>query len=178
VRIGPRPARPISTRAAIGRHVVSAGGPGERASGNGGRSGRPWYTINHAKSDRNSMASAGRLSMREICDAALQVRERSGMRSEASTPLESKQSLAPGVRVRMSAFGLARHPKYGGRQGLIVGRGSASSWRVKFDERKSIQTIHQDYLETAERSGAVSSDQSDVQDISSYTTSRTWQNRV
>jgi len=116
--------------------------------------------------------------MSEICDAAMQVRERSGMRSEASTPLESKQSLAPGVRVRMSAFGLARHPKYGGRQGLIVGRGSASSWRVKFDERKSIQTIHQDYLETAERSGAVSSDQSDVQDISSYTTSRTWQNRV
>jgi hypothetical protein len=80
------------------------------------------------------------------------------MSSEMSTLLESRQSLAPGIRVRMSAFGLARHPKYGDRQGLIVGRGSASSWRVKFDERKSIQTIHQDYLETVEqRSGAAPS---------------------
>jgi hypothetical protein len=84
----------------------------------------------------------------------LQVRERSCMSWKMSTPSESGQSLAPGVRVRMSAFGLARHPKYGDRQGLIVGRGSASSWRVKFDERKSIQTIHQDYLEAVERSGA------------------------
>jgi hypothetical protein len=100
------------------------------------------------------------------------------MRSEASTSVESKQSLALGVRVRMSAFGLARHPKYGNRQGLIVGHGSASSWRVKFDERKSIQTIHRDYLETVGRSGAVSSVQSDVQDISSYTASQTRQNRV
>jgi hypothetical protein len=79
------------------------------------------------------------------------------MSSEMSTQLESRQSLAPGIRVRMSAFGLARHPKYGDRQGLIVGRGSASSWRVKFDERKSIQTIHQDYLEAVERSGAAPS---------------------
>jgi hypothetical protein len=44
---------------------------------------------------------------------------------------------------------------------------------VKFDERKSVQTIHQDYLETVERSGAVSSLQSGVQDISSYVASRT-----
>jgi len=73
----------------------------------------------------------------------------------------------------MSAFGLARHPKYGDRQGLIVGRGSASSWRVKFDERKSIQTIHQDYLEKVERFGAVSSMQADVQDISSCAEDRT-----
>jgi hypothetical protein len=103
----------------------------------------------------------------EICDVAMQVRERSCTRSETSRLLETDQSLSPGVRVRMSAFGLARHPKYGDRQGLIVGRGSASSWRVKFDERKSIQTIHQDYLETVARSGAVSSMQADVQDISS-----------
>jgi hypothetical protein len=79
------------------------------------------------------------------------------MSSEMSTLSESRQSLAPGIRVRMSAFGLARHPKYGDRQGLIVGRGSASSWRVKFDDRKSIQTIHQDYLETVELSGAAPS---------------------
>jgi hypothetical protein len=77
--------------------------------------------------------------------------------TKTSTLLESKQSLAPGVRVRMSAFGLARHPKYGDRQGFILGRGSGSSWRVRFDERRSIQTIHQDYLEKVERSGAGSS---------------------
>jgi hypothetical protein len=91
------------------------------------------------------------------------------MSSKTGTLLQSKQALAPGIRVRMSAFGLARHPKYGDRQGLIVARGSASSWRVKFDERKSVQTIHQDYLETVERSGAVSG----VQDISSGVARRT-----
>jgi hypothetical protein len=140
---------------------------GERASGNGGRGGRLCYASNHGKSDRNSAASAGRLSVSAIGDETTQVRERSCMRSETSTLLETEQSLALGVRVRMSAFGLARHPKYGDRQGLIVGRGSASRWRVKFDERKSIQTIHQDYLETVERSGAVSSGQSDAQELSS-----------
>jgi hypothetical protein len=76
------------------------------------------------------------------------------MHAETGTPSEPKRSLALGVWVRMSAFGLARHPKYGDRQGLIVGRGSASSWRVKFDERRCIQTIHQDYLEKAVRSCA------------------------
>jgi hypothetical protein len=98
----------------------------------------------------------------DFCAVAMQVRESSCM---TSTPLESKQSLAPGDRVRMSEFGLARHPKYGDRQGLIVGRGSASGWRVKFDERRSIQTIHQEYLEKVERS-VVSSGRSDVKDIS------------
>jgi len=102
----------------------------------------------------------------DFCGVATQVREWSCMSSETSTLLESKQSLAPGVRVRMSAFGLARHPKYGDRQGLIVGRGSARSWRVKFDERRSIQTIHEDYLEEVERSGAVFSGRSDVKEIS------------
>jgi len=52
-----------------------------------------------------------------------------------------------GARVRMSQLGRERHPKYGNREGVIVGRGSPSSWRVKFDERKTVQAIHQDYLE-------------------------------
>src|ERR1700719_1369507 len=90
-------------------------------------------------------------------DAEL-VRDSGSSSSETNAPLQAKQPLVPGDRVRMSARGRARHPKYGDRQGLIVGRGSPSSWRVKFDERKSIHTIHQDYLETVEqRSGAAPS---------------------
>ncbi|MGX7741882.1 hypothetical protein [Rhodopseudomonas parapalustris] len=57
------------------------------------------------------------------------------------------QSLCRGARVRMSARGRERHPRYGTREGVIVGQGSPSSWRVKFDDRKTVQAIHQDYLE-------------------------------
>ncbi|MGP9811961.1 hypothetical protein ACTZWT_10655 [Rhodopseudomonas sp. NSM] len=60
--------------------------------------------------------------------------------------------LCRGARVRMSRLGRERHPKYGEREGLIVGQGSPSSWRVKFDDRKTIQAIHQDYLERVPRS--------------------------
>ena len=56
--------------------------------------------------------------------------------TETNTPMESAHSLALGDRVRMSAWGRTRHPKYGDRHGFIVGRGSPSSWRVKFDERQ------------------------------------------
>jgi hypothetical protein len=49
----------------------------------------------------------------------------------------------------MNPRGLSRHPKYQGRRGVIVGKGSPTSWRIKFDERASIQTIHQEYLEKA-----------------------------
>jgi hypothetical protein len=62
--------------------------------------------------------------------------------SDASPP-----RLFRGARVRMSVLGRERHPKYGDRQGVIVGRGSPSSWRVKFDERTTVQAIHRDYLE-------------------------------
>ncbi|ACF00694.1 hypothetical protein Rpal_2173 [Rhodopseudomonas palustris TIE-1] len=55
--------------------------------------------------------------------------------------------LCRGDRVRMSPLGRERHPRYGTREGVIVGQGSPSSWRVKFDDRKTIQAIHQDYLE-------------------------------
>ena len=57
--------------------------------------------------------------------------------------------LCHGARVRMSRLGRERHPKYGDRQGVIVGGGSPSSWRIKFDDRKTIQAIHRDYLELA-----------------------------
>jgi hypothetical protein len=60
---------------------------------------------------------------------------------------KSPPRLFRGARVRMSLLGRERHPKYGDRQGVIVGRGSPSSWRVKFDERTTIQAIHRDYLE-------------------------------
>jgi hypothetical protein len=85
--------------------------------------------------------------------------------SETDTSVEAKPPLARGDRVRMSALGRARHPRYGDRQGLVVGRGSPSSWRVKFDGRRSIQAIHRDYLENVERSGAGLSGRSDTKEI-------------
>jgi hypothetical protein len=87
-------------------------------------------------------------------DVVEQLRESSGTSSEANTPLETKQSLVLGDRVRMSALGRARHPRYGDLQGVIVGQGSPSSWRIKFFERKCVQAIHCDYLEKSGRSGA------------------------
>jgi hypothetical protein len=68
---------------------------------------------------------------------------------EASKATLPVPSLFHGARVRMSQLGRERHPKYGDRQGVIVGSGSPSSWRVKFDDRKTIQAIHRDYLELA-----------------------------
>jgi hypothetical protein len=41
--------------------------------------------------------------------------------------------LVLGDRVRMSALGRSRHPKYGRREGLIVGQGSTSGRRVRFE---------------------------------------------
>jgi hypothetical protein len=67
----------------------------------------------------------------------------------------SPGGLFPGARARMSQLGRERHPKYGDREGLIVGRGSPSSWRVKFDDRKTVQAIHRDYLEPAAASRQV-----------------------
>ena len=71
--------------------------------------------------------------------------------SDASPP-----RLFRGARVRMSRLGRERHPKYGDRQGVIVGNGSPSSWRIKFDERKTIQAIHRDYLELVAQPAAAS----------------------
>jgi hypothetical protein len=98
-------------------------------------------------------------------DVADLVGESRGSGSETNKPLEAKPSLAHGDRVRMSALGRARHPRYGNVQGLIVGRGSPSSWRVKFDERKRVQAIHGDYLEKVERSGASLPGRSDIEEI-------------
>ena len=66
--------------------------------------------------------------------------EKSGDVAELSPPL------ALGDRVCMSERGLARHPKYASHRGVVVERVSASKMRVKFDERKQIQTIHHSYL--------------------------------
>jgi hypothetical protein len=76
---------------------------------------------------------------------------------------KNEQSKPPrlfrGARVRMNEFGRERHPRYGDRAGLIVGQGSPSSWRVKFDERRTIQAIHQNYLEQVPEPGNAASDQ-------------------
>ncbi len=74
---------------------------------------------------------------------------RGDMRMTNGEENTSPADLFHGARVRMSQLGRERHPKYGGREGLIVGRGSPSSWRVKFDGRKTVQAIHRDYLELA-----------------------------
>jgi hypothetical protein len=61
--------------------------------------------------------------------------------------VESNSALALGDRVRMSERALARHPKYARHEGVVVGKVSANGMRVKFDERKQLQTIHYSYLE-------------------------------
>ena len=66
-----------------------------------------------------------------------------------TTDEKTPPMLFRGARVRMSRLGRERHPRYGDREGVIVGRGSPSSWRVKFDERATVQAIHRDYLELA-----------------------------
>jgi hypothetical protein len=85
--------------------------------------------------------------MKNGTDSVGMARESAGADSLAHSPLQAKLSLARGDRVQMSALGRARHPSYGDIQGLVVGQGSPSSWRIKFDERKHVQTIHSDYLE-------------------------------
>ena len=56
-------------------------------------------------------------------------------------------SFERGDRVVMSELGRQRHPRYGLRQGTIVGYGSPSSRRVKFDDSKTVQSIYIGYLE-------------------------------
>ena len=68
---------------------------------------------------------------------------------DATKTTLSAPFLFHGARVRMSPLGRERHPKYGDREGVIVGSGSPSSWRVKFDDRKTVQAIYRDYLELA-----------------------------
>jgi hypothetical protein len=68
------------------------------------------------------------------------------MIDEITKVADSNPPLALGDRVRMSELGLARHPKYASHEGIIVGKVSASGLRVKFDERKYVQTIHHSYL--------------------------------
>jgi hypothetical protein len=99
-------------------------------------------------------------------DAVEPAKESVGANSEVSTVLETKPPLVPGDRVQISALGRARHPSYGDLQGVIVGRGSPSSRRVKFDERKCVQALHIAYLERVVRSGARCSGPSEIRDFS------------
>jgi hypothetical protein len=69
------------------------------------------------------------------------------MTDESTKVADPALPLGLGDRVRMSELGLSRHPKYASREGVIVGKVSASGLRVKFDERKQVQTIHHTYLE-------------------------------
>jgi hypothetical protein len=89
-----------------------------------------------------------------------------GKSSQANTALETRPPLVLGDRVRISALGRARHPSYADLQGVIVGRGSPSSWRIKFDQRKCVQALHQAYLEKVIQSGIRCSGPSDIEDLS------------
>jgi len=60
------------------------------------------------------------------------------------------KSLTVGDRVKMSKRALERHPRYHGREGIIVKKSSPSSWRIRFDGQTFFQTIHHDYLEKIE----------------------------
>lgn len=75
--------------------------------------------------------------------------ERRTTAADAPVPRE----FAAGDRVRMNELGRSRHPRYGERQAVVVRRAAASGWRVQFDGRNSLQTIHRDYLEKVEPAG-------------------------
>lgn len=60
------------------------------------------------------------------------------------------REFAAGDRVRMNELGRSRHPRYGEREAVVVRKAAASGWRVQFDGRNSLQTIHRDYLEKVE----------------------------
>jgi hypothetical protein len=68
----------------------------------------------------------------------------------------------------MSALGRSRHPKYGRREGLVVGQGSPSGRRVKFDRLRSAQTIHIDYLEKVDELASDFSDELNLQNALRY----------
>lgn len=76
-----------------------------------------------------------------------------------------------GQRVRMSALGRERHPRYGDRRGVIVGQGSPSSWRVKFDERVNVQSIHGNYLEP-EAAGTLSYGEQPEESVGGFSNKR------
>ena len=70
-------------------------------------------------------------------------------RTTADVPTP-EQEFTTGDRVRMNELGRSRHPRYGERQAVVVRKAAASGWRVQFDDRNSLQTIHRDYLEKVE----------------------------
>ncbi|SHN82533.1 hypothetical protein [Bradyrhizobium erythrophlei] len=55
----------------------------------------------------------------------------------------------PGARVRLSALGKERCPKFKTDTGVVLGRMGSSSIRVKFDGTKEPRTIHLSYVEFA-----------------------------
>ena len=66
---------------------------------------------------------------------------RSGDRSTASP-------IVIGTRFRMSALGAARNPRLAKKEGTIVGSGRLnSSIRVLFDGRRTLMSLHRDYIE-------------------------------
>jgi hypothetical protein len=80
-------------------------------------------------------------TIHEVSESDLTVLDETNALSQTMRPV------VLGDRVRMSALGRSRHPKYGRREGLVVGQGSPNGRRVKFDGLRSVQTIHIDYLE-------------------------------
>ncbi|WP_315838436.1 hypothetical protein [Bradyrhizobium prioriisuperbiae] len=70
--------------------------------------------------------------------------------SDRPVPSLAAPEFAAGDRVRMNALGRSRHPRYGERQAVVVRKVAANGWRVLFEGRTSLLTIHRDYLEKVE----------------------------
>jgi hypothetical protein len=69
------------------------------------------------------------------------------MRSPKEPP-DHRAPLPERTRVRMSALGAARCPKFAGREGVVIGSGRyRSTVRIMFDGFKSPTSLHSSYIE-------------------------------
>ena len=55
--------------------------------------------------------------------------------------------LKPGLRIRLSALGIARSPRMKARTGVIVGHPHGRGVRVILDGSKTRITLHESYIE-------------------------------
>jgi hypothetical protein len=71
-----------------------------------------------------------------------------GRHTQPSQLPQSRPSLPPPARIKLSALGAARCPRLADREGVIVGGGRyPSTVRVIFDGSKSPMSLHRDYIE-------------------------------
>jgi hypothetical protein len=72
--------------------------------------------------------------------------------SRSKKPEENARGLTKGDCVHLSELGFFRHPRYVGKEGTVVGRGSyPSGLRVVWGNARSPITMHTDYLELVKK---------------------------